>query len=221
MPRILIVDNDEEYRSVIKEQLVGTYEVIDAGAPGAAFAMTREYKPDAILLDLSMPGLSDLELGEALSFLSVTEQVPIFIISGKDERNKDFCQNLGAYSYFTKPVDFPKLKEDLGWALGLQKTERRAAPRMNLKVMLKLSGTSELGVYWEARAATENISRSGFLCVCPSSLEEAQTVEVRLCGKHEYRLGRARLVRVVKSEHLSPRYGFQLIGSDRSPFGAE
>lgn len=219
MPRILLVDDDEAYRTVIKEHLLGTYNVIDTGVPEAALAMTLEHKPDAILLDLSMPGLSGFELCHVLSSLSITEQIPIFIVTGEDERNKAFCQNLGASEYFTKPIDFAKLKTALEWALGVKKTERRAEGRINLRVMLKLSGKNKEGASWEARAATENMSRSGFLCACTPLLAEDVIVEVCLCGEREYPLGPARLVRVVMTDDLNPRYGFQFIGRDSSQLG--
>ena len=110
MQRILVVDDDASMREVIKGHLSALYEVIDTGAPEAALAMTLEHKPDAILLDLSMPGLSGFELCQVLSSLSVTEQIPIFIVTGEDERNKAFCENLGALKYFTKPIDFDLLE---------------------------------------------------------------------------------------------------------------
>src|ERR1700722_8290255 len=110
MPRILIVDDDDAYRSVIKEHLSSIYEIIDTAFPENGLVMAVEQEPDVILLDLSMPGLSGFELCQTLSSLSFTQKIPIFIISGQDERNKAFCQNLGALRHFTKPIDFASLK---------------------------------------------------------------------------------------------------------------
>src|SRR3984957_16773910 len=104
MPRILIVDDDDAYRSVIKEHLSSFYQIIDTAFPEDALVMTVEQQPDVILLDLSMPGMSGFELCHAISSLSFTQQIPIFIMSGQGERNKAFCQNLGASRYFTKPI---------------------------------------------------------------------------------------------------------------------
>jgi CheY-like chemotaxis protein len=216
MPRILVVDDDEEMRAIIKENLSSTYEVIDTGVPGTALSMTLEQKPDAILLDLSMPGLSGFELCQVLSSLSLTRQIPIFIVSGEDERNKAFCQNLGASGYFTKPVDFATLKTDLARALRSKVPERRRDVRVQLRVIVKLKGKNKDGSYFEARAATENMSDGGFLCSCATSLEEIGTVEVFLCDQREHSLGKARLVRTVKTDDSSLRYGFQFISSGRA-----
>jgi CheY-like chemotaxis protein len=214
MQRILVVDDDTSMREVIKDHLSALYDVIETGAPEAALAMTLEHKPDAILLDLSMPGLSGFELCQVLSSLTVTEQIPIFIVTGEDERNKAFCENLGALKYFTKPIDFARLKTDLSWVLSSKKQEeRRQDPRIQLRVVLKLQGRDHQGSAFEVRAETENMSRGGFLCVCSKALETGAEVEAYLCGDAEYNLGRARLVRIVVNSVGTPRYGFQLLGS--------
>lgn len=212
MPRILIVDDDEAMRAVVKEHLSAIYEVIDTGFPENALVMAVEQEPDAILLDLAMPGLSGFELCQTLSSLSFTQRIPIFIVSGQDERNKTFCQNLGAVRFFTKPIDFAKLKADLASVINSKQVQRRRDVRVQLKLLLTLRGKREDGTDFEVRAATENVSKGGFLCACPASLEEATTVEVCLSGEREHPLGNARLVRVVKTDNLNPRYGFQFTG---------
>lgn len=212
MARVLIVDDDAPMRNVIRDRLSETYEVIDTGVPEGALAMTLEQKPDVILLDLSMPGLSGYELCRVLSSLTITQQTPIFIITGEDQRNEAFCRNLGAVRYFTKPIDFTKLQKDLARVLNSRKDDRRADPRIQLRVFLRLKGIDQKGNCFEVRAATENMSRGGFLCTCAIPLEEGETVEVFLCGETDYNLGTARVVRIVRTDALNPRYGFQFIG---------
>lgn len=178
MPRILIVDDDEVYRGVIKDHLSGDYEVIETGFPEDALVMAVEQEPDAILLDLVMPGLSGFELCQTLTSLSFTHKIPIFIMSGQDERNKIFCQNLGASRYFVKPIDFAQLKADLARVLASEKLERRRDLRVQLKLPLTLKGKNRDGSEFEVRAATENVSKTGFLCSCSSPLDKATAVEV-------------------------------------------
>src|SRR5271165_1043824 len=188
MARILIVHDDELVRSDIREHLSSTYEVIETGLANSVFAITLEHKPDVILLDLSMPGFSGLELCQELSSLSFTQHIPIFVC-GKDERNKVFCQNLGTSRYFTMPIDFVKLRTDLASVLGPQKADRRAHVRIQLRAILRLQGTNKDGTFLEVRAATEDVSKGGFLCTCASSLEQVATVEVSVCGEREHFLG--------------------------------
>jgi DNA-binding response OmpR family regulator len=213
MSCVLIVDDDEAMRGIIRDNLVPAYEVIDTGEPDDALALTMEHRPDAILLDLSMPHISGYELCRALSSLSCTQQIPVFIVTGEDERNKAFCQNLGAVGYFTKPIDFARLKNRLADVLESKKGERRADIRVPLRVILKVKGKDRAGNYFDVRATTENVSKGGFLCACHHPLDEATNVEVTLCGERELSLGFARLVRTDKNEMQGDRYGFQFIGS--------
>ena len=216
MARILIVDDDDAMRTVVKEHLAGTYEIIDTAFPEDALVLAVEKKPDAILLDLSMPGLSGFELCQTLSSLRFTQQIPIFIISGGDERNKAFCQNLGAYMYFTKPVDFSELKTALASAIRSKPIERRRDVRVQLKLHLTLKGKKNDGTDFEIPAVTENVSKSGFLCACSTALEDEATVEVCL-GEPEHRLGDALLVRVLMEDALALRYGFKFTGFWEQP----
>jgi DNA-binding response OmpR family regulator len=211
MPRILIVDDNEALRSLIRDRLADNYEVFDTGDPQLAFAMTLQHRPDAILLDLSMPGLSGLELCQALSSLSFTKHIPIFIVSGGDARNKTFCQNLGAAAYFEKPIDFKALKSRLAEVLTTKKPERRADVRVQLRVRLKLKATDKDGKAFEVGAVTENMSLGGFLCSCPAALEVGAAVEVFLCSDDEFYLGSARVVGAEATNTLHPRYRFQFI----------
>jgi CheY-like chemotaxis protein len=83
VPRTLIVDDDDAYRDVIRDHLSSTYEVLDAATPEEGLVIAIDREPDAILLDLSMPGISGFELCQTLSSLSFTQQIPIFIVRGR------------------------------------------------------------------------------------------------------------------------------------------
>jgi CheY-like chemotaxis protein len=58
MARILIVDDDEAIRRLVRLNLTDLYEVFDTGQPEETLALALEHKPDAILLDLRMLGYS-------------------------------------------------------------------------------------------------------------------------------------------------------------------
>ena len=97
MPRLLIIDDEEAMRSLLREGLQGGYEIIDTGDPVEALALALEHKPDAILLDLALAEFSGFELCQTFCSLSATQRVPIFVITGKPAAEyKDFCLNLGA-----------------------------------------------------------------------------------------------------------------------------
>lgn len=213
MQRILIVDDDQLMRVVMRQALSDIYEIIETGEPEAAMAIALEQKPDAILMDLSMPGLSGFELCHAFSSFPVTQRIPIVIVSGEGETDKVFCLKLGASSHFTKPVDLEKLKAGLAQVLNAKKDERRSHVRVLLKVSLILKGKNKDGTGLALKAITQNMSKGGFLCTCHFPLEEGTTVEVTLRGERDLILGHARLVRIIISATSEPQYGFQFIGT--------
>ena len=82
MARILIVDDDEAIRRLVRLNLTDLYEVFDTGQPEEALA--PEHKPDAILLDLRMPGYSGFERRKTLtSFIRGTSLQQANRLSGQ------------------------------------------------------------------------------------------------------------------------------------------
>jgi len=211
MHKLLIVDDDESMRSLIRARLSSTYEVFDTGDPEQALALALEHKPDAVLLDLMMPKFSGFDLCQSLRSLSYTSRIPVFIVTGKaGEEAREYCKNLGATGYFEKPVDFAALKARLSQELQTQRLERRIHVRVRMRVGLKLRGTDAAGNRVEELTATENVSAGGFLCNCAASLTKGDLLEVFLVSGGERFVGRARVVRKEASETTWQRYGFQL-----------
>jgi DNA-binding response OmpR family regulator len=210
MSKILIVDDDEAMRGLLRARLEGSYEVFDTGDPERALGLAMEHKPDALLLDLMMPKLSGFDLCQSLHSLSYTSRIRIFIISGKGGRAaQEYCKNLGATGFFPKPVDFNALKRRLAEELGGQRPERRVETRVRMRVSLKLCGTDVDGKSFEEVTVTENVSAAGFLCNCATSLATGTTVEVFMEGGKEWYVGRARVMRK-ESDTNWQRYGFHL-----------
>src|SRR6202049_3613187 len=104
MPKILIVDDDDALRALMKMRLASTYEVIDTGNPVQALGLALEHKPDAILLDLMMPDTSGFELCQSLHTLSYTSRIPIFIVSGESAgKYREHVASLGARGFLRSP----------------------------------------------------------------------------------------------------------------------
>ena len=68
MNKLLIIDDDESVRKVLRFRLKDSYEITDTGSPEEALALALQTKPDAILLDLMMPKYSGFEVCRTLSF---------------------------------------------------------------------------------------------------------------------------------------------------------
>lgn len=211
MFKLLIVDDDQSMRNLLKVRLSKTYEVIDTGVPEDAVGLALQHRPAAILLDLMMPKFSGFELCQNLHSLSYTSRTPIFIISGESaERYKQHCQGLGARDFFEKPVDFQKLTQRLEQELKDNPPERRAHVRVRLRVLIKLRGTDANGNSFEESTTTDNVSAGGFLCPCRTPLNKDTKVEVYLLSGQEQFAGRARVARREAPGAPWQRYGFEL-----------
>jgi CheY-like chemotaxis protein len=210
MQRILIVDDDQQTRNLIREHLDGAYEVFDTGDPASAFMMTLQREPDAILLDLSIPELSGFELCRILSSLTFAQQTPILIVSGQDARNEAFCKNLGAVEYVKKPIDFERLKEILKTILTTKVRKRWTEVGIQSSVPLLLKGRYKDAKSLEAKAVAETMRSEGFQCTCAATLEGNATFEVFLAGGAELLLGSA-CIALIEGVAPHQRYQFKFI----------
>jgi response regulator RpfG family c-di-GMP phosphodiesterase len=212
-PKVLIVDDDEAMRTLVKMRLSDVYEVIDTGNPEQALGLALQHKPDVILLDLMMPNCSGFELCQSLHTLSYTSRTPIFVVSGESAaKYHDYVSGLGASGFFEKPINFPALKSRLAEELQAKRPERRKHVRVRMKVVLKLKGADGQGRSFEQLTTTENVSADGFLCNFPVDFTMGSTVEVFLSGAEQERFaGRARAVRKEAPDTPWQRYGFQFV----------
>src|SRR5271154_4032605 len=97
MRKILIVDDDEALRRLMRLELSDDYEVIDTGEPEQGLALALENRPDAILLDLRMPKYSGYELLQTFTSFARTQMIPVIIVSGEaGGETKERCKQLGA-----------------------------------------------------------------------------------------------------------------------------
>ncbi|HSX86968.1 MAG TPA: twitching motility response regulator PilH [Pseudomonas sp.] len=119
MARILIVDDSptEMYKLTAMLEKHG-HQVLKAenGADGVALA--RQEKPDAVLMDIVMPGLNGFQATRQLTKDAETSHIPVIIVTTKDqETDKVWGKRQGAKDYLTKPVDEATLLKTLNAVL--------------------------------------------------------------------------------------------------------
>ncbi|HEY7036891.1 MAG TPA: response regulator transcription factor [Thermomicrobiales bacterium] len=106
--RILVVDDEAPIRRALRTALTGhgyDVEVADGGA--AALTTIATWLPDAVVLDLMMPGVDGFEVVRQTRTWS---QVPIVVLSARgEERSKVEALDLGADDYLTKPFGIEEL----------------------------------------------------------------------------------------------------------------
>lgn len=84
-PRVLVVDDDETARYVVKHCLNRTrYQISEAGSGAEGIRLARELRPDVILLDLMMPGMTGFEVLDHLRADEATRDIPVIILTSHD-----------------------------------------------------------------------------------------------------------------------------------------
>jgi two-component system KDP operon response regulator KdpE len=106
--RILIIDDEPQITRVLRAALSAQgYDVRTANDPEESLQVFREWKPDLVVADLMMPGLSGVEVTRSIRTNSVT---PVIILSVRDhERSKVEALDAGADDYVTKPFSIQEL----------------------------------------------------------------------------------------------------------------
>lgn len=107
MARVLIVDDSptEVYKlaTMLEKNGHQVYQA-DNGADGVALA--KKELPDAILMDIVMPGLNGFQATRQLTRDPETSHIPVIIVTTKDqETDKVWGKRQGARGYLTKPVE--------------------------------------------------------------------------------------------------------------------
>ncbi len=117
-PRVLVVDDEPEVRSVLAKMLeVGEYEVDEAENGEAAIHHLRQQPVDLLVTDLRMPGLDGLAVvREARRILP---RLAVVIVTGfSSEEAAIAAINLGVNGYLTKPFRAAKVLAVVAQALG-------------------------------------------------------------------------------------------------------
>jgi CheY-like chemotaxis protein len=113
--KVLVVDDNEDIRNLISIILNGErYNVLAVESGTEALEIYQEFKPELILLDIMMPGLSGFEVLEKIRDIrnSKLSSVPIVMITAKSLTDDiDRAIKLGATSYIVKPFRAESLKQ--------------------------------------------------------------------------------------------------------------
>jgi DNA-binding response OmpR family regulator len=110
MERILVVDDEKEVCRALEEFLIlKGYEVTTAFDGPSALAAIRNKKPNVVLLDIIMPGMSGIEVLREIKTNHPGIGV-IMITAVTDEAQGNATLAMGADDYITKPVDLDYLE---------------------------------------------------------------------------------------------------------------
>ena len=108
LPSILIVDDVDINRIILREILQDDYEILEADNGKAALDILFDESPlpDAVLLDIMMPGMDGFEVLENMKANSRTEKLPVLFITAADASvNESRGLKDGASDYISKPFN--------------------------------------------------------------------------------------------------------------------
>ena len=124
-PLVLVIDDDADARELVLRHLTREGFRVEGAADGASgLRRARELRPDAITLDVLMPGMDGWSVLTELKSDPDLAAIPVVMLSIVDERPLGF--SLGAAGYLTKPVDRDVLSAQL----------RQVAPQSGAPVLV-------------------------------------------------------------------------------------
>jgi two-component system, cell cycle response regulator DivK len=110
MKKILVVEDVEYNRDLLVQLLEEEYEVVTAADGAAGIDAAARHRPDAILMDLSLPGIDGWEATRRLKARPDTAGIPVIALTAHamqgDEERARAC---GCDDYLTKPIDEDQL----------------------------------------------------------------------------------------------------------------
>lgn len=119
--RVLVVDDDEMLREVAKVSLemVGGWVVLTAGSGAEAQRLALQEQPDAVLLDVMMPGLDGPSTVLALRENPTTRDIPVIFLTAKVSGDgPSQWEHLGLSGVIPKPFDPMVLPAEVARLLG-------------------------------------------------------------------------------------------------------
>jgi putative two-component system response regulator len=111
-PKALVVDDDASSRITMEAMLSSeNYELHFAENGSQALSMAAEIRPDIILLDVMMPGMSGFEVCKRLRLMPNLAEVPIVLVTALDDQESRMAgMKAGADDFVSKPFDSHELR---------------------------------------------------------------------------------------------------------------
>ena len=105
MSKVLIVDDDADIRLALSLTLEDAgYSVCEAATGDEAFEVALISRPDAVLLDITLPGRDGFTVLQDLRQQPATYGIPVVMLSSRGElADRERARVLGAFDYITKP----------------------------------------------------------------------------------------------------------------------
>ena len=140
---ILIVDDEELNRELLKQMFKDDYDIIEAENGNEAIykLMTNINKVVVVLLDLVMPGLDGYQVLQMLKRKNITDRIPVVLVTANSDTNVEFqCYSMGASAIISKPFSAKIVRQQVFNiiemnmnALKLERTVKNQEKKLNIQ----------------------------------------------------------------------------------------
>jgi CheY-like chemotaxis protein len=157
--RLLVVDDIEENRDLLKRQLMCRgYDVAVADSGQSALAAVARGNFDLVLLHIMMPGMSELETLERLRRISDRESLPVIMISAnKESAEIELALGKGANDFITRPIDYPIAFARIETHLALKRAVDAIALTMGTNLTRAMPSVSVIGGKAGIKSSAANV----------------------------------------------------------------
>ncbi|MBD8532869.1 MULTISPECIES: two-component system response regulator [unclassified Massilia] len=139
-PLILAVDDEASNLQLLRQILQDHYRLLFAKDGARALELANKERPDLVLLDVMMPGMSGYEVCAALKANPFTAPIPVvFVTALSDTADELEGFDAGAVDYITKPISPPVVRARVRTHLSLVRMEELKASRLAIVQRLGLA----------------------------------------------------------------------------------
>lgn len=110
-PTLLLVEDNEDFRFYLKDNLKTVYHIIEARNGKEGLQLALKYLPDLIVSDIMMPEMDGIELCKRIKNNQTVSHTPVILLTARtNEEHKLEGFKIGADDYITKPFNFEILE---------------------------------------------------------------------------------------------------------------
>ena len=119
MSLILIVEDNEKNLKLVRDVLqVKGFSTLEAGTAEDGILLAREHKPDLILMDIHLPGISGIEALKVLRAEAATAGIPVIAVTASVmQQDRKMITEAGFDAYVGKPINLKEFLDAVRAAL--------------------------------------------------------------------------------------------------------
>lgn len=110
LPKILLVEDDNDLRAYLREILSPNYRILEADSAGPALELVEKHNPDLVLSDVMLPDFNGFELCHKIKENLQSSHIPVVLLTALSDLSNELDGiKSGADAYLSKPFDLQHL----------------------------------------------------------------------------------------------------------------